>query len=133
MKQSIKMTWKKAAHTIRRLVNKAKRFCNEGEIEALDPRHQIWEKSANALHIAIKRFGQGEGVDTDTLTEIVRVGAFLGRKNKGQLNRITGELSDCMDFVGENFKEVQYIPPEAREILHTICTCYMMLDKGVGR
>ncbi len=131
------MTWKsevrKAIHTIRRFLSRAKRFCCEGEAEKIDPRDQLWEKAANALHTAIKRFGQGESVDTDTLTEIVKVGAFLGRKNKTQLQRIVHELNECMDLAIEANRHGNYILPADRETLGAICKCYMMLDKGVRR
>ena len=133
MKQSNGTIWKKAAQVIRDFVNEIKRFLCEGEVKKPDPRDQIWEKSAHALHPAIVQFGQGITVDTDSLTEIVKVGAFLGRKNKRQLNRLTKDMNDLMDLYGEIFKQIQYIKPDYRETLGAICKCYMMLDKGVRR
>ena len=87
-----------------------------------------WSKSANALHTAIVRFGQGITVDIDSLTEIVK-GWRISRaaRNKGQLNRLTEELNDLMDLYGEIFKQIQYIKPDYRETLGAICKCYMML------
>lgn len=133
MKQSNGTIWKEAAQVIRDFVNEIKRVLCEGEAKKPDPRDQMWSKSANALHTAIVRFGQGITVDIDSLTEIVKVGAFLGRRNKGQLNRLTEELNDLMDLYGEIFKQIQYIKPDYRETLGAICKCYMMLDKGLRR